>query len=274
VFLRSAAVIDSFLQHGNIDNVKLLFHGTKAKNLANIFCGGFNLEEAVTILDSGWYGRGYYFAGHIDNAVRYIQYSQGLSWPQGAVRTIIGSFVNLGQTKTITNMCVGKPLTPGFQSHYVTVYPIHGHPVDASPLAYEEYVVADRTRALPKFAIRVKYTGRAFVWRDANIGNAENSRLLAKVRGGVAIYACDTSAKAMDLIRFKSTHNQVFVVTNGRHDAEGFLRSVRAAGISTPALVFTSTTSGKDWAQQIDNVSVTITHEGFVQFINSNSNAE
>jgi hypothetical protein len=274
VFLNSATVIDSFLQHGNTDNVKLLFHGTKTKHFANIFRGGFNLEEAVEILDNGYYGRGYYFAGHIDNAVRYIQYSQGLSWPQGAVRTIIGSFVNLGRTKTITQLCVGKPLTPGFQSHYVTVDPIHGLPVDASPLVYEEYVVADRTRALPRFAIRVKYTGRAFVWRDANISNAENSGLLAKVRGGIAIYACDTSEKAMDLIRLKCTHNQVFVITNARHDAEGFLRSVRAAGISTPALVFTSTTSGRDWAQQIDNVSVTITHAGFVQFINSNSKVE
>eukprot|EP01083_Nonionella_stella_P074579 202350_1 len=258
--------LNNFIQNDDWKRSKLLFHGTKLAHLSGIYKNGFDDKFIGSLTDPGWYGRGHYFSS-------YPQYC--MSYSEANVhgqRTLFVSYVNLGKTHEVHDMNTfyGKPLKNGFQSHYVQVSE-NGKPAmdDCSGDIYDEYVVCTGKRVLPRFCVTFTKKENVVVWRDAKLGNAENSGIMDKLRKSNVIYGALTTDDALKVITKKKAKNKVYVITNGADDSEGFIKKIRNdLNVQNKVLVFTSSLQYERRYKQFTDVTVTVSTADVYGFVN------
>ena len=79
----------------------------------------------------------------------------------------------------------------------------------------------------------------------------------------------------MDLIRKRKDEDDLYIITNGGDDGEGFLKQAREEGIKTEACIFTSWMGCKDWSSKQDSqygctTTVTTSSHDVEQFVERN----
>jgi hypothetical protein len=238
------------------DESMLLFHGTRHTNFYNIFEQGFNLKGMT---DLGYYGQGYYLTSSIEYSMFYHGGYHDEEFYVGSKYVIIGASVALGRVRLVTDRSqTGLPVRPEYDCNMARVSTgrqgtMQGDPVtDQDDESYDEYCFRDTARILPRYLIELKRVDKLVIWRDKAVFEGENEQIGHKLNEMCSIYCVRTTEDAMKLINIKRTYNQVFVITNGGDDGNGFVGQVRAVGVKSEVLVFASRWGHKDWARKLD----------------------
>ena len=134
---------------------------------------------------------------------------------------------------------------------------------------FTRVVVNQTSRVLPRFVITLRRVKKAFLWRDPNILNAENTALLSALKNinFYNLYPATTTEQAMDIINSKK--NCTFhIITNGGNRGDEFVAKVRKAGVTTAIMGFCNTVGyHRKWAANYKDVEVTDNHERIVDFV-------
>jgi DnaJ family protein A protein 2 len=280
VVLDNQSVFKAFIKHDGLEKCKLLYHGTRLNRISSIFKTGFQMKPDFAI-DEGWFGRGLYFTAFPQYAMHYISY--GELPEEGRVFTLIASHANVGRVRTISALEDGKPIPEGYDSNHIdvgtTAHGASGHPYDATKHThkYDEWIIREGTRVLPRFLITLKCVKQSavVVWRDPKIENAENSRILKDIQTakGCTVYGVKTSSEARDLVADKMGECKVCVVTNGGDDGEGFIRELReGAKFDGPVLVFCGAVAyHRTWAEKLGDCAVTGSGRDVKKFVETHS---
>jgi len=243
---------------------RMLFHGTKTQHFASIFEQGF-IFKAQT--DSGYFGQGYYFSSFPEYALSYSHQSCSANKPVH----LIASYVCLGKSYEVKDMSFqGNPqLKPGYDSHYVRVVGPHFYPLAMNPEykgsypVYDEYVVTETWRVLPRFVITLRPVPKTFIWRDPKVYNEENQAIYAalKVKLDANIYLATSTEQVMQMVETKLKGKECvpYIITNGADDGKGLVEKLRVdIALEHPILVFCmNTTLHSQWAAPYTDVTVT-----------------
>jgi len=126
-------------------------HGTDGPIAWKICSNGFS---ALASLDSGWYGRGIYFTS---NACYAIPYFGTKKKPTILIALVIpGNIFPVTENKSSPESLQGKPLTAGYQSHYV--HTMKSGDVCIKKLNtnfFDELVIPQETQVLPLFLLSI-----------------------------------------------------------------------------------------------------------------------
>lgn len=181
------------------------------------------------------------------------------------ITTLIASYVFLGKSYEVKDILEthGKDLRPGYSSHYVKVKPPNFLPL-ASPEnlkgpIYDEFVVNDSSRILPRFIMTLRRIEKVLIWRDPKLyTNTENKYLFSifKKLEDVNIYPALNDKEVMNIIDLKHEKNKLFLITNGSQ-AESLVQTIRLK-FDFPILVFCFDLQiHKKWASEYSNIQVT-----------------
>lgn len=270
-----------FLRHKNYDKSSIMFHGCSQGPMVGIFKEGFKMMSASI---GKLYGNGHYVTPQAIHAIRYLKFCKDPKSRNADTVTLIAVFVNPGKVKKVDGAEYrNRPITKGFDSHHARVTDgVHytkmiGHPVKEHKgypknCVMDEYAVRDSTRILPRFYITLQRINKVFIWRDKNIVNNFNSSVLKDMQRNTSIYGVTDTKKALELIRSKmSGGNKVYVITNGAHDGQGFVDTVRnELNLDTSILVFCCAVEWHSkWAQLYSDVQVGTGRATITRFIQS-----
>jgi hypothetical protein len=232
-----------------------MFHG--ASQPEGFIFDGFDLKRLGGL--GLWYGRGCYTTSCLDYALcdQYQRYAYTREEVLGPIAATIrgrgGKFkmlllvCNLGNCRIINQFYGDQDLPSDVDSHFVRVQ--KGRPVQAVPTPgipiYDEYVFKNKYAVAPQFIVtfRIRPPEPLLVWRNTAFRQYGSNaivdsmiRQFSELR--MVIYDCDEDA----LCRIEKTmdKSKVFVVTNRADGGDTFLAKCRAAGVTTPMLVFCS----------------------------------
>jgi hypothetical protein len=119
--------------------IRTVYHGTLAANIPSIVQNNLDMKNQGQ-KDSGWFGGGLYFSKYADYCLMYA--SPNLKPPTaGKTCKLIQFDILPGRIHQLTNMKVGEPRTPLFDSH-------------VSPNGFE-YVMFDSRHILPRYVLTI-----------------------------------------------------------------------------------------------------------------------
>eukprot|EP01083_Nonionella_stella_P110300 322632_1 len=262
-----------YLQFKGYENSVLMFHGARQEDMGSIFKTGFRFSSKSI---GSLYGKGHYFTPQALHAIRYLYTCKGYSNQEQFA--LIAAFVNPGKIKTVKGKEYrNQPIAKGYDSHYAQVTDGTcandgiGHPVypNYKGDVMEEYAIKEPMRILPRFYITLKRLRKVFIWRDKNIANQFNGCVLKELRQSRAIYGVTTTQTAIDLIKKKQRRNKVYVITNGAHDGEGFVRKVRnSLKFNSDILVFCNAVDWHSkWANKFQKIQVKSGRKHIMAFV-------
>lgn len=91
-------LVNKYLKHPNIENSKLLFHGTNTKWFSSIFKKGFILSSKLI---GKLYGKGNYFTSSPLHAINYLVYCKRGGNKSTNKCTLISAYCNLGKINVV-----------------------------------------------------------------------------------------------------------------------------------------------------------------------------
>ena len=275
VLLDNDICLSNFIQTPNYKKSKLLFHGTKIKNLPKIYDIGFNDDLISSSTDDGWYGKGHYFSSFPQYCMEYCEENKcGQS-------TLIVSYVNCGNTLNIyeNNKYEGKNIENGIDAHYVRVTTSglaigeksikeHTSGVDM----FDEYVIKSGKYILPRYCVTFRKINKLIIWRDPKVYNYENLYMLRELQKlGHTIYAAENTQDALTVLkRKKLENNNVFVITNGADNSEQFIHEIRnKCNCNENVLVYTGTYKYAKNYEKFENVQITVDPSKVFDFVDT-----
>merc|ERR1712087_103344 len=97
--LYNSAKAVRFMQHEDLINSKLMFHGCTEKSMGSIFQQGFRTSRGRSI--GKLYGQGHYVPPQVIHAIRYLHQLKDRKTKGSPTITLIAAWVNPGKAKTL-----------------------------------------------------------------------------------------------------------------------------------------------------------------------------
>jgi hypothetical protein len=265
---RNTAPMNRFVDKLNPDSkLKYLFHGTP-NPLVKFVETGFN--EKLKGRTGQKLGQGFYATSFLDLALCY-QYKtrqfthEGIreylgkkirDEPKGAVDMLL-LLCNLGRCQTVRSPSWDEALPDNVDSRYARVQ------------KYDEFVFKNKYAAAPQFIVTFRFRppGKILIWRNTSFHQFHNEPVFDMMTARfpnlpIVVYPCDD--EALHRINKTQDKDNVFVMTNRADNGNRFIEKCRAAGVTTPILVYCKYAC--NW-NPMDNVTITTHHNAIWTFL-------
>ena len=137
---------------------------------------------------------------------------------------------------------------------------------------YDEYCIAEETRILPRYLIKLRKVNKIFVWRNTTFDEYPNAPIYEQISRNNVVYASKDSISALKTIECKKRHTaNIFVISNsvdGKYFIGEVIKQLKIP--SKNVLIFTMRKNeAKQWADPLD-VTVTSSSNEVKQFAEQN----